>query len=140
MKYEFIKKEEDVTVLKYKEKEYEIKKNVGLMKEMQSATSNARIEMIKDLAKDGLTTKDLVIERKENGKTYYDNTNLNELEQTYMNKATMEMFDNICVKYFKQSMMDLILDIGLVDEEESEKFGMELIKALTGSEQTIPSK
>ena len=26
MKYEFIKKEEDVTVLKYKEKEYEIKK------------------------------------------------------------------------------------------------------------------
>ena len=132
MKYEFKKIDDDSTELKYKDKSLTIKKDVALMKEMQSAVFKAKKEMVFDLAKEGLTKKDLVLTKKEGNKTIEDNTNVVDLENEYINEATMKMFDDLCMKFFNMSMTELIQDIGL-DEDESEAFGVGLMTAFTGA-------
>ena len=103
--------------------------------------SKAKKKLVFDLAKEGLTKKDLVIIKTEGNKTYEDNTNVVALEEEYTNEATMEMFDELCKKLFKQGIAELVIDIGLT-EEESELFGMKLMSAFTGatSDDEIPSK
>lgn len=134
MKYEFKTIDADTTELKYRDKSFKIKKDVALMKDMQSAVFKAKKKMVFDLAKEGLTKKDLVIAKKEGNKTLEDNTNVVELENEYINEATMTMFDELCVKFFDMSLTELIQDIGL-DEDESEAFGMSLMSAFTGKKQ-----
>ena len=68
MKYEFIKVDEDTSKLKYKDKEFEIKRNVKLVSEMQELIKKSRLKMIMDLAKDGISIDSLTIERKKMGK------------------------------------------------------------------------
>ena len=98
MKYKFEKVDNDTTKLSYKEKEFEIKRDVELTKKIQGIYMKARTKMMVDLAKEGITKKDLVIERKENGKTYYDNTNVTEIEQNYIQMASLELYNEICKK------------------------------------------
>lgn len=138
MKYEFIKIDNDNYKLKYKEKEFEFKKDVALMNEFQGLNAKARNKLIIDLAKEGLTTKDLTIKKEENGKTYYDNTNIKEMEKNYLNMESLNMFDRITNKYFKMSLLELIEDIGINDENEVEEFSTKLIKVLTGKEENLP--
>ena len=139
MKYEFIKIDNDNYKLKYKEKEFDFKKDVALMNEFQGLNAKARNKLIIDLAKEGLTTKDLTIKKEENGKTYYDNTNIKEMEKNYLNMESLNMFDRITNKYFKMSLLELIDDIGINDENEVEEFSTKLIKVLTGKEENLPS-
>ena len=139
MKYEFIKIDNDNYKLKYKEKEFEFKKDVALMNEFQGLNAKARNKLIIDLAKEGLTTKDLTIKKEENGKIYYDNTNIKEMEKNYLNMESLNMFDRITNKYFKMSLLELIDDIGINDENEVEEFSTKLIKVLTGKEENLPS-
>lgn len=139
MKYEFIKIDNDNYKLKYKEKEFEFKKDVALMNEFQGLNAKARNKLIIDLAKEGLTTKDLTIKKEENGKIYYDNTNIKEMEKNYLNMESLNMFDRITNKYFKMSLLELIEDIGINDENEVEEFSTKLIKVLTGKEENLPS-
>lgn len=134
MKYEFKKIDVDTTELCYKDKSLKIKKDIALMQELQSAVFKAKRKMVFDLAKEGLTKKDLVISKKEGNKTLEDNTNVVELENEYINEATMTMFDNLCIKFFNMNLTELIQDIGL-DEDESEAFGVELMTAFTGKKQ-----
>lgn len=136
MKYSFEKIDNDTTKLKYKEKEFEIKRNVGLLKEMQSAVFKAKKKLYFDLAKEGLTKKDLVISKKVGNKTYEDNTNVVDLENEYINEATLTMIDNLCNKYFNMTLTDLIQDLEL-DEKESEIFGEELMYAFTGNKKEV---
>ena len=138
MKYEFIKIDNDNYKLKYKEKEFNFKKDVALMNEFQGLNAKARNKLIIDLAKEGLTTKDLTIKKEENGKTYYDNTNIKEMEKNYLNMESLNMFDRITNKYFKMSLLELIEDIGINDENEVEEFSTKLIKVLTGKEENLP--
>ena len=90
MKYEFIKVDEDTSKLKYKDKEFIIKRNIKLVSEMQGLAMKARVKMIQDFAKEGQSIKDLTIEKKVNGKTYYDNSNKEELENIYQEQITLE--------------------------------------------------
>lgn len=137
MKYEFIKITDDVRKLKYKDKEFEFKVNVKLISEMQGLIAEARIQMIQDYAKRGQSIKDLTIEVKKDGKTYYDNSNKQELEQIYNEKLTLEFFNKKCEEIFNMDLVSLISDIGITTEEESNKFATELITNLSGK---IPSK
>lgn len=138
-KYEFIKNGVDDYTLKYKEKEINFKSNVSIVSELQESIARARMNMIKDLAKEGMTIKDLVIERKENGKTFYDNTNKEELEKAYLEKEQSKVFMNIIEKLFGMKLTDLFLDIGFETEQESAEFSEEFGKILVGQFQT-PSK
>ena len=130
-KYEFIKQDEDTTILKYKDKSFEIKKDVELQKEIESVNKNARVKMMVDLTKQGITSNDLVVIRKEGSKTYEDKSNLIQLEQSYMQEASIDLFQNLSNRYFGMNLEDLIKDIGLNDEEAS-KFGNDFAYALAG--------
>lgn len=138
MKYRFEKVDEDTTKLIYKDKEFEIKKDVELTKKIQSIYLNGRTKMMVDLAKQGISKKDLVIEKKEDGKTYYDNSNVIEIENTYIQMASLDLYNDISKKYTGMELQELMEDIGL-NETDSEKFGEEFSQALQGKVKT-PSK
>lgn len=131
MKYSFTSIDTDITELTYKDKRFEIHKDVDLMKRMQSIPIKARTAMMLDLSKKGITKKDLVIERKEGNKTYYDNSNLLEVEEAYSNQASVDIIDELCQKYFNMGLAELITDIGLEDKD-TEKFGTDLMSAFSG--------
>lgn len=136
MKYTF-SVEEDVVSLKYKDKEFTFKTNVKLISEMQGLVMEARKRMIQEFAKTGQSIKDLTIETKENGKTYYDNTNKIELEKIYQEELTIEFFNKKCEELFGMDLAGLMLDIGLETEDEGSKFSNDLITYMSGN---IPSK
>ena len=133
MKYKFTKVDQDTTELSYKDKVFPIKRDVDLQKRIQEAIPKARVLMNVELAKMGLTKKDLVIERHEGNKTYYDNSNIMDAEEQYQAIATMEVFDEILVKYTKMTLNDLIQDIGLEGDEVG-VFGTDLTNAIMGKE------
>ena len=139
MKYKFEKIDDDTTKLSYKDKEFEIKRDVELTSKLQSVYMRARTKMMLELSKEGITKKDLVIERKANGKTYYDNSNFNELEKYYTEMAFLEIYDDISKKATGMIFQELVLDIGL-NENESEEFGLEFSNALLGNTKTPSEK
>lgn len=132
MKYEIIKNEVDNYTLKYKNKEFNYKSDIELISKLQEAPKSARIEMLKDLAKEGMSLKDFTIEAKKNGKTYFDNTNKVELENTYIQNKMLEIIDKACKGIFGMKLTELIMDIGLETSEEQEKFSSELGGSLMG--------
>lgn len=133
MKYEFKHIGIDDIELTYKDKSFKFKRDVNLIREMQNIVKEARLKMIKDLSSQGISLKDLIIERHEGNKTYYDNTNKEEMEQVYQNEATMEFFDRKCREYFDNDLASLINDIGLTEEQEISGFSEELVNILTGN-------
>lgn len=133
MKYQFIQEDEDTTILKYKDKEYTIKRDVELVSKLQSVNRDARLSMYADLVKKGLSKDKLVITTKKDGKTYEDHTYLDELEKKYLQDEQYNLFNDLCKHYFNMSMGQLVLDIGL-KPDESQKFGTELGEAMSGKQ------
>ena len=131
MKYQFIQKDEDTTILKYQDKEFEIKRDVELVSKLQSVNKDARLSMYADLVKKGISKDKLVITTKKDGKTYVDNSYLDELEKQYINDEQMKLFNDLCMNYFNMTMEQLVIDIGL-DLDESQKFGTKLGEAISG--------
>ena len=132
MKYQIIKNATDDYTLKYAEKEFNYKPDVELMSKLQSAPKVARIKMLKDLAKEGISLKSFTIEEKKDGKTYFDNTNKNELENAYIGEAMLDVIDDVCKKTFSLSFAELMLDIGLNSQQEQEEFSKQLGASLMG--------
>ena len=130
-KYEFIKNGVDDYTLKYKNKEINFKSNVDIVNRLQDTVASGRMKMIKDLAKEGISIKDLTIETKKDGKTYYDNTNKVELENTYIQQEQGRVFMEIIKEVFGMEITELFLDIEL-DESETEEFAKEFGEILTG--------
>ena len=133
MKYEIIKNGVDDYTLRYKDKVFNYKPDIELMSNLQEAPKKARIEMLKDLAKEGISLKEFTIEEKKNGKTYFDNTNKVELENTYIQNKMLDVIDNVCKRYFGMKLTEMILDVGLETPEEQEKFSSELGASLVGN-------
>ena len=141
MKYEFIKVDSDTTNLKYKDKVFTIKKDVNLVKKMQECNIKARTKLMVDLTQQGMTKKDLILERKEGNKTYYDNSNFLSVEEAYIQNASQQVYDEICMKYCNMNLTELMEDIELdfSNNDEMEKFGLDLTKALTNQVKGFPS-
>jgi hypothetical protein len=133
MKYKFSINEDDIVSLKYKDKEFTFKTNVKLISEMQSITMEARKRMIQDFAKNGQSIKELVVETKKDGKTYFDNTNKLELERIYQEELTLEFFNKKCIEYFNMDIATLMQDIGLETEDEGSKFSNDFIAYMSGN-------
>lgn len=132
MKYKF-SIEDDIVKLAYKEKEFTFKINVKLISEMQSLIMEARKRMLIDVSKTGQSIKDLTIETKKDGKTYYDNSNKEELERIYQEEVMIEFFNNKCIEYFNMDLATLMTDIGLSTEDEGAKFSNDLITYMSGN-------
>ena len=137
MKYQIIKNDLDDYTLSYKDKVFNYKSDVELFSKLQNSPKKARIKMLTDLANEGISLKKFTIEEKKDGKTYYDNTNKNELERTYIGEAMLEVIDETCKKNFNLTFGELMADIGLETQEEQEKFSSELGSSLMGR---FPSK
>lgn len=137
MKYQIVKNDLDDYTLSYRDKVYNYKSDVELTSRLQNAPQKARIKMLKDLAKEGISLKQFTVEEKKDGKTYFDNTNRNELESTYIGNEMLEIINDVCQKNFKLSFAELMLDIGLDNQQEQEKFSGELGASLMGR---FPSK
>jgi len=130
-KYEIKKTGLDTYMLKYKDKEITFKSDINTTKRIQSAISDAKAKVVIDLAKNGLSIKNLVIEEKIGGKTFVDNTNKNELENIYIEKEMADVFDDLCKEKLGLGLTELILDMEL-DEKDQEKFAEELGGAFIG--------
>ena len=131
MKYEFVKVDDDITKLKYKDKEFNIKKDIDLLKRLGSIQQKAKIKMMADLKKDGLTVSDLEVERHEGNKTIIDKSNLTSLEKDYLDIVANEILNEITLKYTNMGLLDIFKDMDLTDTE-SEKFVYDLLFALKG--------
>lgn len=141
MKYEFKSIDADTTELSYKDKKFTIKKDIALMRDLQSINSRARTRMLMDLSKEGITSKDLTIERKENGKTYFDNSNLTEIEEQYIQEEGLEVLDRLCQRFFKMSLIELLTDAEITNnEKDGEDFTSKLVEAMVGIKTETPSK
>lgn len=141
MKYQFTEKDEDTNILKYQDKEFEIKRDVELQTKVQSVHSKARTKMFIELTKQGIKKEDLIIKEIKNGKTYEDNSNLQEVEKGYVEIETLNLMDEISKKYTNMTFSKLIIDIGLSENnyEEIENFTKDFTLAIRGNSKT-PSK
>ena len=132
MKYEIIKNGIDDYTLKYKDKEIKFNSNVDLVTEMQEVNEKARENLIFDLASRNMTVNDLVKKQIIDGKTYYDNSNKEELEKIYIKKETGKVFMKAIKKMLGIEFTELALDIGLITDEEMKEFGEEMGEILVG--------
>lgn len=133
MKYQIIKNGTDDYTLTYRDRVFNYKTDIELMSKLQGAPKKARLKMLKDLANEGISLKKFTIEEKKDGKTYFDNTNKNALEQEYIGEAMLEVIDEVCKKNFNLSFAEIMADIGLETEEEQAKFAKELGASLIGN-------
>lgn len=132
MKYEFIKNGKDDYTLKYKDQEINFKVTIDIIKKAQEIPKKARINMIADLTKQGLTINELTKEIKKDGKTYYDNSNKEELERTYIEEEQGKVFEEIIEEMFKKKTLDLFNDIGIITDEEVKEFSIQAGEILSG--------
>ena len=132
-KYDILKNGLDDYVLKYKDKEIKFNSTIKIVDKMQEVNKNARMKMILDLSKQGMTIKDLIIEEKKDGKTYYNNSNKEELEQAYIQEETSKVFQEAIKEMLGIELMELLQEIGLENEEEIKEFSTELGKIMVGN-------
>lgn len=132
-KYEFIKNGLDDYTLKYKDKEIQFCSKVEFIKELQEVQKNARLKMISDLAKEGMSIQDLIIKKTEGAKTIEDHSNKDYVEQGYIQQEQVRVIDNICKKMFNMDASTLILELGFTEEKEVEGFYKEFGDILAGS-------
>lgn len=142
MKYEFIKKELDTYVLKYKDVEKEFKTTVGVASRIQKYQEKAEVKMVMDLAKEGMTVGDLKVEKIKDGKKYIDESNLELVRKKYRDEAINDGINEICKELFGYDMIGLALEVGLETEQDGVNFATELMTVLTGGElnKKTPSK
>ena len=132
MKYEIVQNGKDDYSLKYKDKEIKFHSTLDIVSKLQEANKNARMKLLMDLSKQGITLKELTKETKEDGKTIYDNSNREELEKIYLQEEQSRIFQESLEKMLGTSLLDLINDIGLTETSEVEKFSTELGQVMVG--------
>ena len=141
MKYKFTKIDEDTTELSYKDKSFQIKKDIDLLKRMESLPQRAKIKMASDLKLEGKTVEDLQVEKKVGNKTYIDKSSLVDLEKYYQDVVANEILNEVCQKYTKMNLIELFKDIEInisdLGAQEQLDFTTSLLTALRGD--TTPS-
>lgn len=127
--------DEDKRVLKYKDKELEFTKDVELASKFQELAKRTKTRMIVDLAKQGISVNDLVIKTQKDGKTIEDHSNEDAIYKMYQGEEMLKILDEICTKYFNMTVVELIKDMELTQEQEL-KFGGDLMEALIGKQES----
>lgn len=131
-KYQIIKNGKDDYTLKYQDKEINFHSSVQIVKKMQEVSKIARLKMMIELSKQGITIKDLVKEEKKDGKTYFDNSNKEEIEKIFIEQETGQVFQEEIKEMLGMELIELLEDIGLNEEEEIKEFSEELGKVMIG--------
>jgi len=132
MKYKIIKEGLDNYILKYKDQEIRFKSSVDIVSKLQETTKRARMNLVMDLAKEGKTIKDLIVETEKDGKIIQDHSNKDFIEEGYLQQAQTETFNEVIKEMLGVSLEELVMDMGL-NEKEVEEFGVELGKCIVGT-------
>ena len=133
MKYEIIKNGMDDYILKYKDKTIQFNSKVEYSVESQDIVKKARMRMIVDLSKQGMSVKSLIREEKKDGKTLIDNSNKDYIEEAYIQEVQEEVFSDILKKMIGYTFEELVVEIGLDNSDDIVKLGEDLGKVLSGS-------
>lgn len=136
-KYKITKISMDQYKLEYKDKVIEFNSKVEYANDTQNIIKTARLRMVADLTSKGISVKDLVKEEKKDGKTLYDNSNKEYIEEAYINEVQEEILNEIIKKMMGKTFEELVLDIGLENQNEIIKLGEDLGKVI--SNQYAPS-
>lgn len=104
------------------------KRNVKLAKGIQEITPNARLKMIKFLKEKGMTKDDLIEKKVKNGKIIYDETAYRELENGFIRDETINFTYELFNLVFGKTPEDLAAYLGITNEEESNRLGVEIGK------------
>ena len=109
MKWNIRKEGIDNYFLEYKDKMLPFKSNVGLVNDLQGSIKKARLRMVKELSEMGMSVNDLTKITSADGKTTYDNSNKQFIEESYINEENqkvlediMKKIDNIIVSVFRR--------------------------------------
>ena len=142
MLFEFISIDDDTTKLKYKDKEFEFKKTVGLLEKLQKVNFNAKMSMMKSLKERGETANDYIVIKKEGSKTIEDKSNLVELEQYFLGLESQKIYDDICKQFTNMTFAELLVDIGVDYNsiESVQDFTLKLSTAITNQQKTPSQK
>lgn len=132
MKWTIRKEGIDNYFLEYKDKMLPFHSDVGMVNTLQEAIKNARLRMIKELKEKGMSLSDLTTKKEENGKTIYDNTDRQYIEEVYINEEYQKSLEKIIQDTFNMNYLDLLNDVGIETEEESREFFSELGNCLIG--------
>jgi len=132
MKYEIVKNNIDDYSIKYKDKEIRFHSDVEIATEMQKVNKNAIMKAAFDLSALGKTLNDLVVVVKKNEKTYYDNSNKDALIKAYQEDEMGIIFQNSVKKMLGIEFSELVKEIGIETEEESQELSIRLGEILTG--------
>lgn len=132
-KYEIKKEGVDDYILTYKDKQIRFKSTVNIVNKLQDVTRKARFKMINDLAKEGKTIKDLIVETVKDGKTIVDHSNKDYIEEVYLTQEQTTVFNEAIKEMIGMDLEELIVEIGLSDEKEVEEFGADLGRCMIGT-------
>ena len=119
------------------------------MKEkVQGITASARIKMLKELTKMGLTKNDLIIKKDlGNGKITYDETNYQEFEKKFIEEETLQVANDLMENCFKMTTTKLFEELGInvnseINEDEANgimMFMQKFITIISKEEEDTPS-
>ena len=143
MKFEKIN--EDTFKLIANDKEFVFTRTVDLAKELQSVDMYTTAYVAEFLAERGETLDNtkLRVERKVNGQTIVDESNIEALKKQAQNLAYYDVINKIFKKIFGKGYMDQLKEIGIKADnvEEVSKFTSELTQILmNGIDDNTPSK
>ena len=147
-KYEFKKITLDEYKLVIENKEYPFKRTIEMGEKVQGITASARIKMLKELTKMGLTKNDLIIKKDlGNGKTVYDETNYQEFEKKFIEEETLQVANDLMESCFKMTTTKLFEELGInvnseINEDEANgimMFTQKFITIISKEEKDTPS-
>ena len=132
MKWNIRKEGIDNYFLEYKDKMLPFKSNVGLVNDLQGSIKKARLRMVKELSEMGMSVNDLTKITSADGKTIYDNSNKQFIEESYINEENQKVLEDIIKKMFGMSFEELMVDIGIETPEEAQELAGEIGNCLIG--------
>jgi hypothetical protein len=125
--------EKEITyTLKYKDKEIKFHSDVELVTQLQSINELAKEEMVLNLAERNKTINDLIKKQTVDGKTVYDNSNVNMLLNTYTEKIGAKLYQEAVKKMCGFNIDELVEEIGITEVSEQKKLAEELGKIMVG--------
>ena len=89
--------------------------------------------MIMDLSAEGRSLNSLITETKKEGKTLVDTSNADALESLYIEREYSKVFEECVKEMTGKTFVELIEEIGLLTDEEGEKFGEQIGLILSGN-------
>lgn len=140
-KYEFKKISIDNFELHYEKNGKEVvipfKRTIALAKKMQSLEATARFNMLSYLNSIEKTKKDLIIERKmPDGSTQIDESNYREFEENFLVQERYKLANEVFEDLLGKNLIEIVVEIGLNEEEEAFKFSSELREIITTEDYT----